>query len=119
MKHTSNIQSEYSECLALTHYLELLKTQGKIKVFSHIANETFTKSWVTKMKNKAMGVRPGMPDYIIIANRHIIFIEMKRVSGGKLSDYQKTWLEALQALDLPAHVCKGFEDAKQTIERYI
>lgn len=108
--------SEYTECLLLVDYLETLKTQGKIILFTHVPNETFTKSWSIKTKNKRMGVRRGFPDYVIVfkKNKRIIFIEMKALKG-KLSVEQEEWR---QALDF-AYVCFGFDEAKKVIDIYL
>ena len=44
---------------------------------------------------------------------------MKRRRGGQLSPEQKVWLAALEARDYRVAVCKGFEEAKATIEEYL
>jgi len=104
--------SEYSECVLLTDYLENLKRENKIKLFTHIANETFTKSWSVKNKNKRMGVRRGFPDYaIVIKKGKVIFIEMKW-GKNKATEEQKEWLELLPN----AYLCYGFNEAQKVIE---
>lgn len=104
--------TEYEECKLLVGYLELLKMQGKVVVFSHTANETYTKSWKQKRKNKEMGVRSGVPDYIIVTPKKVLFIEMKRTKGGVISDTQKKWVSALEATKTACKVCYGFDEAK-------
>ena len=50
------------------------------------------------VKFKAMGVSPGYPDLTIPYARkghHGLYIELKRVSGGKLSSYQEFWRDHL------------------------
>lgn len=109
--------TEYYECLDLVEYLDILKNQGKVKLFTHIPNETFTKSWNVKRKNKLMGVRKGFPDYVVITDKEIVFIEMKRKKGGVTSPEQKEWIEAFRSLGLRAEVCKGFEEAKLFLDQ--
>lgn len=108
--------TEYQECLLLVEYLEILRTQGKVYRYTHIPNETFTKSWGTKMKNKRMGVNPGFPDYIIIGKNKVICIEMKRaVRIAKASSDQLLWITELTARGIPSYVCNGFKAAKRVL----
>lgn len=108
----NKIKTEDDECYALVDYLERLKGQGKVLLFSHIPQETYTKSWGVKMKNKRLGVRSGVPDYIIVTPKKTVWIEMKRMKGGKVSLAQKEWVEALEN----AHVCCGFDEARKIID---
>lgn len=111
--------SEYNECVLLTNYLDDLKMEKKILQFTHVPNETFTKYWNVKVKNKMQGVRPGFPDYIILFPNQMIIIEMKIRKGGKVSDFQKEWIENLNKVGIPTFVCNGFDEAEKVIERYL
>jgi hypothetical protein len=108
--------SEYSIQCQVVEYLELLKTQGKVVLFTAIPNSTFTKSWAVKMKNKKSGVRPGLCDLFIITSTMAFFLELKREKGGVLSPEQKKWIEAIAQAGIPAFVAKGFNQAKNTID---
>ena len=82
-----------------------------------IPNSTFTKSWKQKSKNKAEGLNPGLPDLLIIVNNHLVFVEMKRVKGGVISEYQKSWIAALNKCEaVQAFVCKGAQEAIDLID---
>src|ERR1039457_929309 len=110
------ILSEYQEQCLLVQYLEL-----KGLLFSKIAQETFTRSWGIKMKNKMSGVRPGIPDMIIILpNQKLLFIEMKRSKGGRLSPEQAQWIKEINncqgVIAVEAH---GFEEAKNIIDHLL
>lgn len=64
----------------------------------------------------------GVPDLCIpIASKgkHSLYIELKRLTGGKVSPEQKIVLEALNSLGHLAVVCKGFEEAKKVVEDYL
>lgn len=113
------MKPEEIECVALTNYLELLKEQRKVIVFSHTAQETYTKSWKQKSKNKRMGVRSGVPDYLIVTKNKLLFIEMKRKKGGVVSKTQKEWIKAINDAGGFAVVCSGFEEAKKVIEKEV
>lgn len=114
------IPTEEEECIPLVQYLEYLKALGNLLLFTHIPNETYTKSWGTKMKNKRMGVRKGFPDYIIILNNQTtIGIEMKRTKGSVTSKEQEEWVKGLTLSGVPTRVCYGFEEAKAFVEEFI
>lgn len=125
--------TEHQECLLLVEYLKLKRLK-----FTHIPNETFTKSWSQKHKNKKEGVSKGFPDYAIIIPAQIfkpadtrindrvirksvlIFIEMKRTKLSTTSPEQKEWIEALNTVEnVGAFICKGFDEAKQVIDSII
>lgn len=108
--------TEYCECVDLTYKLNELMDEGKILQYTHISNETFTKSWNVKRRNKAQGVRCGVPDYLLITPDKIIFIEMKRKKGGCVSPEQKQWIAAIQQAGGYATVTKGAEQAIEYLE---
>jgi len=71
---------------------------------------------------KAEGVSAGVPDVCIpVPNKeyHGLYIEMKRQKGGKVSEKQKEWIEKLNKLGYLAVVCRGYEEAKEVVERYM
>lgn len=115
----SLIPTEHMEGMVLTKYLDLLVSLGKVVVFTHTPQETFTKSWGIKMRNKQAGVRKGIPDYLIVTPKKILFIELKRVKGGHVKPDQKIWIEALNTAGATASVCKGFDEAKKFLDENI
>ncbi len=73
-------------------------------------------------KFKRMGVSPGFPDVEIplpVKPYHGLYIELKRVKGGKVSDVQQEWLDYLNDKGYYACVAKGFEHAKEIVEWYL
>lgn len=114
--------TEHDEAVLLKQYLDNLVMQKKVVCYSHIPQETFTKSWGTKMRNKLEGVNKGVPDYIIVLpDEQMIWIELKRTKGGVVSQEQKNWINALKWSDgrSNAKVCKGFDEAKEYIDIFI
>ena len=65
------------------------------------------------MKLKVEGVVPGIPDLFVPAWK--LWIEMKKVKGGKLSDEQKEMIKYLQSVNYCVIVGHGAEDAKAQI----
>lgn len=111
------MNTEEQECIALVAYLDLLQTMGKVRLYTHVPSETFTRSWSQKAKNKRMGVRKGFPDYVIAGKSKAICIEMKRTKKGVVSPEQKAWIEELNKIGLPAFICYGFDEAKEVLDR--
>lgn len=118
--------TEYQECVQLTHYLDDLKSYGKIVMFAHLVNELKINRKAGQKPNfaylnsrKAEGWRPGVPDYLIVTPKKTLFIEMKRMKGSKVSDAQNEWLNALNNTGVTAVVCYGANEAIEVIEKYI
>lgn len=72
---------------------------------------------VTAKKLKAEGVKPGVPDLFFPSLN--LFVEMKREKGGRLSDYQKGWIEILEKSGYRVAVCKGAKEAVDVITQEI
>ena len=71
---------------------------------------------------KQEGVRAGIPDLMLsvpCGAFHGLFIELKRVKKGRVSEDQKEMLVVLAKLGYKTIVCYGFEEAKKAIETYL
>lgn len=71
---------------------------------------------------KAMGVKRGVSDLFLPVARgeyHGLWVEMKRQDGGRVSKEQREWLEGMKKNGYSAHVCKGWQEAAEVIERYL
>jgi hypothetical protein len=71
----------------------------------------------TAARLKAEGVMRGVPDLYVPA--WMLWIEMKKSSGGRISPEQKDWHNYLQTINQNVIVTAGFEDAKLQIEDFI
>lgn len=89
--------------------------------FTAIPNNTFTPYMAQKAKNRAMGLRPGLPDLLVVLpGVGLLFIEMKRVKGGVTSPEQLEWIAALNTVPgVEAVVCKGAAAAIAYIEQFV
>ena len=77
---------------------------------------------VTASLLKAEGVQRGIPDLYLPAacgGYHGMFLEMKKRTGGRLSEYQKVWISRLQSAGYAVAVCFGAAEAIKTIENYL
>lgn len=73
-------------------------------------------------KLKRTGRKPGVPDIVFPVARggyHSLYIEMKRLRGSTMTDEQKVWIPALREQGHLVEVCKGWEEARDCIERYV
>jgi len=111
-------QSESVESKNFATYLEGLVQYNQIVCYTKTAQETYTASWGTKMRNKAEGVKKGIPDYIIITKKTLLFIELKK-EKGKATEEQEEWLDHLNAMGYNAMLCRGFDEAKIAIMNYL
>ena len=92
-----------------------------LKLMCHIGNEGKRSVQHTVMMLR-MGMKPGVPDIMLPVAKgryHGLFIELKRKDGGRLSPAQREWQKALIEEGYAACVCKGFEEAKETIDWYM
>lgn len=112
--------SEDQEQLRVVAYLEALKLQGKVLMFTAHADNMKT-NIITATRAKRLGKRAGYPDLSIVTNTGtMLYIELKKAKGGVVSPAQKEWIEALNKCDgVSAWVCKGFEEAKYAIDLYV
>lgn len=77
---------------------------------------------VTAAKLKREGVRPGVPDLMLLTPRKGfagLVIEMKREKGSSLSREQAEWLDWLGKQNFMTVICKGFQPAVDTIVSYL
>ena len=71
---------------------------------------------------QAEGVKAGVPDLCLPVSRggyHGLYIELKRLRGGKASDLQLAWMDKLMKQGYCVALCKGWEMAAQTIIDYL
>ena len=68
-------------------------------------------------KMKAEGMKKGVPDIAIFLEKKLLFIEMKTKTGTTTKE-QKEWIKNINKYKhCEAIVCKGFEQAKNEIEK--
>ena len=93
----------------------------ELKLFYHIPNEG-KRSPAAAGRLKQEGMKRGVPDNCLPVPRgkyHGLYIELKRVKGGKPTPEQKQWVENLTGQGYLALICKGWEEAAKVIERYL
>jgi hypothetical protein len=77
----------------------------------HIPNGMKTNP-ITAARFKRMGVMAGIPDLCIVLDcGRVMWIEMKKVGKGKLSDVQESVIVDFAKLDHFVYVCYGAKEA--------
>lgn len=79
-----------------------------------------SKSEAARMK--AAGVKAGVPDMFLPVARggsHGLYIELKRIKGGRVSAEQLAWMEELTREGYTCAACHGWEEARKTILDYL
>jgi hypothetical protein len=121
MKSTSN-HSEHTEQRALVTWAALQsKTIIELASLFSVPNGAYvSKAQAGKLKSE--GLKSGVPDLFLAIPRQGyagMFIELKRVTGGVVSEAQKEWHQRLAANGYHVVVCKGFDVAKEEILNYL
>ncbi len=107
--------TEYQHCVELAIWLD----RNKI-LYTHIPNGG-KRNAREAASFKRMGVKAGVPDYLIFDHPtnsigfyeqwRGVALEMKRDTNGATSAKQKRWLRELEERGWIALVCHGYEDA--------
>lgn len=108
--------SEHEEAILLVDYLDILVSQKKIIKYTHVNGEVYTPYWGQQRKKKRIGGYKGFPDYIILTNKELIFLELKKSKNGVTSLEQKDWIDGLKKVGYHAYVAEGFNKAKKIID---
>ena len=108
--------TERFEHRALVRYLDGLR---ETVLYSHIPSGVTKLSKIEARNLRRMGLRPGVPDFLLVhrETHAVFFVELKRISGGRVSRDQKMWIAALG--EHQAAVCKGYLRAKVRIKKWI
>ena len=114
------IPSEDQEQAALIRWFQAQYPRIKNRLFA-IPNGAH-KSRYAASRFTAAGLRAGVPDLFLPVARggyHGLFVEMKRLKGGVVSDAQKDWIEYLNRAGYLAVVCSGCDQAREKITAYM
>ncbi|MDR0819750.1 MAG: VRR-NUC domain-containing protein [Oscillospiraceae bacterium] len=116
------VPTEAKEQEALADWARLAEQDmPELKLLFHIPMGGFRyKSTAVAMKRQL--TKPGVPDLFLPVARcgyNGLFVELKRLSGGTISEAQKKWLAALNRQGYLALICRGWVEAAVTIEKYL
>lgn len=122
--------SETAECrtfLAWTRLVTFMGESLEVRVVK-IPNER-GKAGVATAILASIGMRDGFPDYVIhvpvIATfvgchtKHGLYLEAKRVKGGKVDAEQERWRDRLIGWGYHAEICEGALQMIDAVKRYM
>ena len=114
--------TEEEEQMLLFRWAELHSgKRPELRLLFHIPNGG-KRSKVEAARFKAAGVKAGVPDLFLpvpCGEHHGLFVELKRRKGGRVSEEQGAWLIELAKQGYRVEVCKGWEEARTVIEKYL
>ena len=93
----------------------------ELALLYHITNGG-SRNLIEARKLKGQGVRKGVPDICLPVPRRgfgALYIELKRVRDGVVSEDQRGWIEALNRAGNRAVVCYGWDEAREAIVQYL
>ena len=90
---------------AVIGFLEPLRKLGLLTYFVNL--EGAQRSPRQQVSLKQQGARKGRPDIEVFGPDIVVFIELKRKKGGRLSEHQKAEILALTDLGHECHVVKA------------
>lgn len=106
------LPTEHDEQVAFVQWFR--RKYAPVRMFA-IPNGGF-RSRSTAAKLKSEGVMRGIPDLFI--PEWSLWIEMKRVKGGRLSPDQVNWKHYLEEIGNTVYVAYGAEDAMKFIDEF-
>ena len=88
-------------------------------VWFHPPNEG-KREWFNQSRVKLMGVKPGVPDFIIMEPNYYHFglVMEAKTSNGRLDPAQKMWLDELRKKGFKAEVFRDFETFTTIVQSY-
>lgn len=119
--NTAGQASESREQQALFRWWDMYRSQYPAALMFAVPNGG-ARSAITGARLKAEGVLAGVPDVFLAfpaGGLHGLFIEMKRAKGGATSTAQKIVGELLSRAGYGVAVCHGWQDARDTVIRYM
>lgn len=121
-KNLMCVLTEAEEQTILFRWAELhAGKRPELRLLFHIPNGGL-RSKSEAARFKASGVKSGVPDLFLPVprgNTHGLFVELKRRDGGRVSEEQKAWIQALNERGYIAVVARGWEEARAAIEKYL
>lgn len=116
------VPTEAQEQTALFQWASMMEGRiPELRLMHHVANGG-TRNPIEAVHLKQQGVKAGIPDVFLPVARgrfHGLYIEMKRRKGGRVSLEQRAMIEALRGQGYRCEVCKGWEEARNTITEYM
>jgi hypothetical protein len=112
---------EEQEQINLVRWLDFLNDHCRLDIPYHAIPNGGLRNKRTGAKLKRLGTKAGVPDLFFCSPQQGypgLYIEMKRLRGGRLSPEQKRWIDRLTKQGYKVATCEGAQAAKKTIMDY-
>lgn len=113
---------EEQEQITLFEWVEQAKAAHPELAFLYAIPNGGKRSKPEAVRFQRAGVRKGIPDMFLSVPRggcHGLYIELKRLDGGRLAQEQIEWLNRLSRQGYKCAVCHGWDAARREIMEYI
>lgn len=82
-----------------------------------VPNEAIQKmAWKQISSFKAMGLKSGVSDLIVLLEGKVLFIEFKAAKGAQ-TPKQRDFQQAVEALGFDYHICRSLEEFQKIIKK--
>jgi hypothetical protein len=110
-------ESELSEARLQSQIVQYL--QSKNIYFFSVPNEAAGRDAAIRMaRMKAMGLRSGVSDLVLVLPGRVVFLEVKE-AGGVQSEAQKRFQEKVEALGHQYFLVKSLEDLQKVVDTIV
>lgn len=117
-RHTPRPRLEASEATIHEAVVGHLRIRGQLGVpWFHVPNGEM-RDPVTAAKLKRMGVRPGVPDLLLLIGGRLHGLELKRERGGAVSPEQVAMHDELTAAGAIVATARGIDEALGLLEQW-
>src|SRR5262249_55411975 len=114
--------TESQEQAAVVEWAQAMRGRFKPLVLLHASQAGARVGWKQAKKLKREGMREGVPDLFLpvpCGQYHGLWLEMKRLKGGRTSLAQLWWHTRLREQGYLVAVCKGADEAIATLFAYL
>ena len=106
-----------SEAKIQADIVQYLQTRGVY--FFSVPNEAAGRDAAIRMARlKAMGLRSGVSDMVLIFPGQVVFVEVKD-ENGKQSDNQRRFQDKVNELGFDYFLVKSVEDVQKVVDKFI
>lgn len=96
-----------------------LKHHNPQCVIFSVPNEAIQKmAWKQISTFKAMGLKSGVSDVIVLSEGKVLFVEFKTEKGIQTAK-QRNFQQAVEALGFDYHICRSVEEFQKIIKKNI
>ena len=120
--NTAGAGSESAEQKNFVQWWGMMRQHLAPNCILHSIPNGGARSLATGARLKAEGAVAGVPDLFLAcarSGRHGLYIELKRRTGGRVSESQRDLFPLLEAQGYGVAVCHGWKEAAEAVTAYL